>query len=127
MFLRTAILFKGYEIVFNIIVLLHSFTRVTSFSWLEMVYKNYKNNCKLFRQPMEKISIILWNVWIHINQVVFKKVQPNPFLIIEKTTLTFQNLQEYLCDPYLHNKGRKTFQRVENGFDEFPLLMVGSN
>ena len=34
-------------------------------SWLEMIYKNYKSNCKLFNHPMENIDIIMWNVWTH--------------------------------------------------------------
>ena len=34
-------------------------------SWLEIVYKNYKIHCKIYKHPMEKISIILCNVWIH--------------------------------------------------------------
>ena len=28
-------------------------------SWLEMGYKNYKINCKIYKHPMEKFSIIL--------------------------------------------------------------------
>ena len=28
-------------------------------SWLEMVYANYKTNCKMFNHPMEKIGIIM--------------------------------------------------------------------
>ena len=31
-------------------------------SWLELVYKNYKTHCKIFKQPMEKIVIILWSI-----------------------------------------------------------------
>ena len=34
---------------------------------------------------MENIGIIMWNVGNHRNQVVFKEMQPNPFLIIEKS------------------------------------------
>ena len=29
----------------------------------------------------------MWNVWYHRNQVVFKEMQPNPFLIIEKSPI----------------------------------------
>ena len=29
---------------------------------IEMIYKNYKINCKSFKHPMEKIAIVLWNV-----------------------------------------------------------------
>ena len=64
-------------------------------SWLELVYKNYKTHCKFFKHPMEKIGIIPWNIWTHRNHVVFRKSKPNPFLIIEKATLTFQNLNEF--------------------------------
>ena len=52
-------------------------------SWIEMVYENYKTNCKLFNYHMEINDIIMWNVWNHRNPVVFKKIQPNPFLVIE--------------------------------------------
>ena len=37
----------------------------------------------------------------------------NPFLVIEKVTLIFQNLQKYLFDPYLHNEGWNVFHLVE--------------
>ena len=60
--------------------------------WIETVYKNYKINWKICNRPMEKFAIILWNVWIHRNQIVFKKIQPNPFFVIEKATFNFQNL-----------------------------------
>lgn len=55
-------------------------------SWLEMVYKNYRIDCKIF------INIIMWNVLLIENQVLCKKIQPNPFFIIKKPTLNFQNL-----------------------------------
>ena len=35
------------------------------------------------------------------------KIQHNLFLIIEKATLVFQNLQIVIGDPYLHNEGHK--------------------
>ena len=82
-------------------------------SWLEMIYKNYKTNCKLFNHPMEKIGIIMWNVWNHRNHVVFKKMKLNPFLVIEKATLIFRNLQEYIFYPDLHNEGRNVSRMVE--------------
>ena len=63
-----------------------------------------KYNCKLFNNSMEKINIIIWNIWTYRNQIVFRKVKSNPFPIIEKFTLIFQNLIEYLIDPYLQNK-----------------------
>ena len=71
---------------------------------------------------MKKIGIIMWNVWTHRNQVVFKKVRPNPFLVIEKVTVIFQNLQEYLFYPYLHNKGRNVFHLVEKWIHWIPLI-----
>ena len=36
---------------------------------------------------------------------MFKKIQPNPFLIIEKVTSNFQTLQEYAIDSQLQNEG----------------------
>ena len=47
---------------------------------------------------MAKIAIILWNVWTHRNHVLFRKIKSNPFLIIEKDTLTSQNFQECMSD-----------------------------
>ena len=54
--------------------------------------KKYKTNHKLFKYPMEKIDIILSNVWTHENQVVFKMVQPNSFLVIKKATLILESI-----------------------------------
>ena len=67
-------------------------------SWIEMMYKNYKINCKIFNRSMKKIVIILWNVWLNRKQIVFKKIQPNLFLVIEKSTSNFQNLKEYVIE-----------------------------
>ena len=62
---------------------------------------------------MRNIDIITWNVMMHKKQVVFKKVQSNPFLVIKNVTLIFQNLKEYLFDPYLQNKDRNVFEVIE--------------
>ena len=51
-----------------------------------MIYKNYKTNYKIFKHPMEKITIVLWNIWTHMNQVLFRKIQPNPFLYRDQCT-----------------------------------------
>ena len=56
------------------------------------MYKNYKINCKIFIPPMEKVAILLWHIWIYRNEIVVKKIQPNPFLVIKKATLNFQSL-----------------------------------
>ena len=70
-------------------------------------------NYKLFNHPMENIDIIMWNVWKHRNQVLFKKMRPNPFLFIKKVTLIFQNLQEYIFDHDLHNERRDVSRTME--------------
>ena len=54
---------------------------------------------------MEKIGIILCNIWTHGNHVVFRKRKPNIFLIIEKATLTFQNLNEFMNESCFDNEG----------------------
>ena len=71
---------------------------------------------------MEKIGIILWNIWNHRNQVVFKKIQPNPFLVIEKATYIFQNLQDYLMDSYHLNKGNCVTRRVGKWIQWIPPI-----
>ena len=55
----------------------------------------------------------MWNVWNHRNQIVFKEMQPNPFLVIEKATLIFKNLKEYIFDHNLQNEGCDVSQTVE--------------
>ena len=59
---------------------------------------------------MEKIAIILWN---HRNQVVFRKIKPNSFFIIEKATLTSQNLNAFKSDSCFSNEGSNIPHRVE--------------
>ena len=34
----------------------------------------------------------------------FRKIQSNPFLVIEKVILIFQNFQDYMIDFYLQTK-----------------------
>ena len=44
----------------------------------------------------------------------FQEVLTRPhFPIVEKVILIFQNLKEYLFDPYLHNRGQNVYQVVE--------------
>ena len=62
---------------------------------------------------MEKISIILWNISTHRNHVVFRKSKPNPFLIIKKSTLTFQNLNEFMNESCFDSDGCNIPRRVE--------------
>ena len=56
------------------------------------MYKNYKIHCKIFNPPMEKVAILLWHIWIYRNEIVVKKIQSNPFLVIKKATLNFQSV-----------------------------------
>ena len=44
---------------------------------------------------------------------MFKKIKPNPFFIIEKATLIFQNLHGILTKSYLHNEGHIVPSMVE--------------
>ena len=62
---------------------------------------------------MEKIGIIMWNVWNHINHVVFKEMKPYPFFVIEKATLIFQNIQKYIFDLDIQNEGLNVSRMVE--------------
>ena len=71
---------------------------------------------------MEKIAIILWSTWTHRNQAVFRKIKPNPFLIIEKATSSFQNLNELISDDYLTNEGRNVPRKVERWIRWIPPI-----
>ena len=62
------------------------------------MYKNYKIHCKIFNPPMEKVAILLWHIWIYRNEIVVKKIQSNPFLVIKKATLNFQSLQDFVTE-----------------------------
>ena len=46
--------------------------------------------------------------------MVFRKINPNPFLIIEKAISMFQNLHEFINDTYLNNEGCNVTSKVEN-------------
>ena len=71
---------------------------------------------------MEKIGIIMWNVWNHKNHVVFKEMKPNQFLVIEKVALIFQNLQDYIFYPDFHNEGCNVSRMVEKWICWIPLI-----
>ena len=59
----------------------------------------------------------------HRNRVLFKKIQPNPFLVSEKATLVFQkNLQIVIGDSYLHNKWHKVLSMVEKWIRYIPPI-----
>lgn len=75
---------------------------------------------------MEK-AVIMLRLFGHRNKVVVKKSTPNPFFIIEKATITFQNINEFRSDSYFINKGRLSLVELKNGFDGFYQLMVNSN
>ena len=88
-----------------------------------MIYKNYKFNLKFFKHPMEKFMIISWNVWNQRNQILLKKIQHNPFLIIEKATLVFQNLYIVIGDPYMRNERQKVLRMVEKWIHWIPPII----
>ena len=92
--------------------LIHKLSKI-SYDWLETVHENHKINYKIFQHPMEKNFITLWDVWIHINKVFFRKIHLNPFLVIEKVTLNFQNLQNYMIDSFLQIERNNILQMVE--------------
>ena len=70
-------------------------------------------NCKLFNNPIKMMGIIMWNIWDHRNQVIFKNIQLNPFLVIEKDIVIFQNLQYHSIDPHHLSEGYKSSQIVK--------------
>ena len=104
-FLNSIILFKEFGIVLSIIVLLLFFYESNFIFWLELVYKNYKTNYKIFNDPMKKIGIIILNILTHRNHVVFRKSKSNLFLIIEKVTLTFKNLNGFMNEYCFNSEG----------------------
>ena len=86
--------------------------KVISFLGLNWFIKTIKPivNCS---NNLWKKLLLFFGIFGHINHVVFRKSKPKPFLIIEKTTLTFQTLNEFVSDSYLNNKGRNVPCRVE--------------
>lgn len=68
---------------------------------------------------MEKITIIMWSIWIHINQVQSKKNHFNSSLIIMSN---FQNLQEGLVDSLIQNGGYNVLQVVEKNIQLIRLI-----
>ena len=98
-FLKIAHLFKEFGITSSLsIICLFCLNVIFFLSWIEIMYKNYKINCKIFNPLMEKVAILLWHIWIYRNEIVVKKIQPNPFLVIKKATLNFQSLQDFVTE-----------------------------
>ena len=50
------------------------------------------------------------------------KIKPNPFLIIDRATLTFQNLHELISNAYPSNEGCNVPRRVENWIRWIPPI-----
>ena len=71
---------------------------------------------------MEKIAIIMSNIWIYRNQVVFRKNHPNFFLVNEKAMINFQNLQGCLIDSFIQNEGRSVLRVVEKWIRWIPPI-----
>ena len=122
MSLEISLLVKEFGIKLSITVSPLFFMKVT-LSWLKMIYKNYKSNSKLFNHPMQKIGLIMRNIWTHMGQVLFRKIQQNSFFVIEKATLIFQNFQDYLINTLYLN----VTQQVEKWIPWIPQLMINSN
>ena len=56
--------------------------------------------------------------------MLFRKSQPNPFLVIEKSILIFQNIHDYLHVPYPLREGCNVNRRVEKWI-RWILLIIG--
>ena len=54
--------------------------------------------------------------------MVFRKIKPNPFLVIEKATSTFQNLHEFINDTYLSNDEHFVPRKVEKWIRWIPPI-----
>ena len=54
--------------------------------------------------------------------MIFRKIKPNPFLIIEKATSTFQNLHELISETYLSNEEHFVPCKVEKGIRWIPPI-----
>ena len=63
-----------------------------------------------------------FGIFEHMKIRLCRKFKPNHFLIIEKTTTTFQNQHEILCDSYLNNEGCNISHRVEKYIRWIPLI-----
>ena len=53
---------------------------------------------------------------------MFRKIKPNPFLIIEKATLIFQNLNGIWTESYFHNEGHIVPSMVEKWIPSIPPI-----
>ena len=54
--------------------------------------------------------------------MVFRKIKPNSFLIIEKATSSFQNLNKLMSDDYPTNEGRNVPRKVERWIRWIPPI-----
>ena len=108
-------------------VILLSSMKIISFYDLNWFINTRKPIVKIYKKPMEKITIILWSIWIHTNQVVFRKIKPNQFLIIEKATSTFQNLDKLMSDAYPNNEGRNVPRKIERWIQWIPPISEKKN
>ena len=57
-----------------------------------------------------------------MNHMVFRKIKPNPFLIIEKATSSFQNLNKLMSDDYPTNEGHNVPRKVERWIRWIPPI-----
>ena len=86
--------------------------KVISYPDLNRFIKAIKLIVKILNQ-WKKLSLS-FGVFRPIGTIlVFRKIKPNPFLIIEKATLTFQNLHKFINDTYLNNEGCNVPRKVE--------------
>ena len=85
---------------------------VISFPSLNWFIKSIKFIANFSNNQWKKLSLS-FGVFGLRNQVVFRKIKPNPFLVIEKATSTFQNFHEFMSETSLSNE-RHFFRKVEN-------------
>lgn len=62
---------------------------------IEFVYRNEKSYDISFGRPLEKIVVIAWFIWTHMNNAIFNNWKVNPAQVINLAAFIFQDMKYY--------------------------------
>lgn len=63
--------------------------------WIEFIQKHEKVYDRIFRKPLEKIVVIAWSIWTHMNYAIFKNRKVQPAQVINLTSFIFDDMMYY--------------------------------